>query len=739
MTTKHKETLFKKEDGVSKKGSLLKRKTKLKKRSDSSLIRPQEIPLPSDWNNCDSKNLAHPSLYINRELSWCEFNMRVLDQAFDETHPLLERVKFLAIMSSNFDEFFMIRVATLLRIIRSGYENITADGLSTTETFWAVQTQVEKMMVRQRKCWNDILKPQLKNESIEFLELSEYTPKIKQYLTHYFKKEIFPILTPLAFDPAHPFPHISNLSMNFAVEVQHHEQIKFARIKIPPNIPRFLRLPEAFGQPSGYRFVFLEDVIQDNMKDLFPGTQLEEIYLFRVIRDTDIEIREDEASDLLESVSEGLKQLRYGEISRLEVEAEMPQRVRDILIENFQVPESAIAQTKDRMGMSAWMELMKINRPQLKDPLLKSFTLFDYSSNPDTIFDRIRYQDYFIHHPYDSFVSLESFLKAAVDDAQVIAIKMTLYRVDANSPIVNLLMKARETGKQVAVLVELKARFDEESNILWAQRMEASGVHMVYGVLRLKTHCKLCLVVRKESEGIRRYVHIGTGNYNRVTSRIYTDMGIFTAHPQITADVSQVFNYLTGYSSQKSFDALLVAPITFRSGILALIERETGYAKAGKKARIIFKINQITDPEMIQSLYKASQAGVKIDLIVRGICCLRPGIPGISESIRVLSIIGRFLEHSRIYYFQNVGKEEIYIGSGDLMERNLDRRVEVITPLYSDKIKKYVKTQVLEIMLNDNQQASALQTNGEYLKISSKKPPLHTQKYLLHWHGSRLN
>ena len=728
-----------------KKGSLPKAQSKVGKKLKDPLSRPKTIPLPSDWSKCDPGELTHPSLYINRELSWCQFNMRVLDQAFDAKHPLLERVKFFAIVASNLDEFFMIRIATLLRIIRSDLEKITPDGLSTTEAFWAIHEEVEKMMAKQRECWNRVLRPLLAKESIEILEPSEYTPEVRKYLANYFKTEIFPILTPLAFDPSHPFPHISNLSLNFAVEVRHNEQIKFARVKIPPIFPRFIALPEELSRKSrrgrlADRFVFVEDVIKINMGILFPETQVVAIYVFRVIRDTDIEIREDEASDLLESVSEGLKQIRYGEISRLEIEEKMPQRILEILIENFHVPESAISRTHDRMGYADWMTLMKINRPRLKDSLLKPFVLFDTIDSPDTIFEQIKYEDYFLHHPYDSFSALETFLKAAVNDPLVIAIKMTLYRVDADSPIVELLTNAREIGKQVAVLVELKARFDEESNILWAQRMEAAGVHMVYGVLRLKTHCKLCLIVRKEAEGIRRYVHVGTGNYNQVTSRIYTDLGIFTAHRGIVEDVSQVFNYLTGYSNQKSFRNLLVAPLSFRSGIIALIEKETELAKAGHAARLIFKVNQITDPTIIQTLYKASQAGVKVDLIVRGICCLRPNIAGISDNIRVISVIGRFLEHSRIYYFQNKGEEEIYIGSADLMERNLDRRVEVVTPVYSRKIKSYLKTHVLDIMLQDNQQASELQTNGEYVEVSSSSAtPVSTQHYLLDWHGSRLN
>ncbi|MBF0277109.1 MAG: polyphosphate kinase 1 [SAR324 cluster bacterium] len=731
---KRKKAEPKKEKSPNKKKEILKRKSKdlIKKIRLNLTNQPPEISFPTDWSHCDPENLDHPSLYINRELSWCQFNMRVLEESLNPNHPLLERVKFLAIVGSNLDEFFMVRVATHLKIIRAGIENVTPDGLNTTEAFWAIQAMVTKMVNRQRECWNTVLRPLLAEESIKFLELPEYTTKIKKYLAGYFKKEIFPVLTPLAFDPVHPFPHISNLSLNFAVVVQHSKQVKFARVKIPANLPRFVRLPENLSANSEYLFVFLEDVIKANMHELFPNTVIEEIYLFRVIRDTDIEIREDEASDLLEVISHSLKQMRYGEIAHLELEEEMPDRVLEILIENFDVSENVIGRTRDRMGFSDWMSLMSINKPQLKDPLLKPFNLFNSNGTPESIFDRIKYQDQIVHHPYDSFSAVEAFLKAAVDDPQVIAIKMTLYRVDSNSPVVKLLMQAREIGKQVAVLVELKARFDEESNILWAQRMEEVGVHMVYGVVHLKTHCKLCLVVRKEADGIRCYSHIGTGNYNRVTSRIYTDLGIFTAYPEIVEDVSEVFNFLTGYSNQEIYSNLLVAPVNLRSGLVALIENEAELAKAGKAARLIFKVNHVADQDMIQTLYRASQAGVKIDLLVRGVCCLRPGIPGISDNIRVNSVIGRFLEHSRIYYFHNEGKAKIYIGSADLMERNLKRRVEVLTPVRSEKIRNYLKTHVLELMLNDNQQASKLQTNGDYIPITqAKKKPVNTHRYLI--------
>lgn len=730
----------KKEKLLPKKDAILKRKSKASKKEIKNKLfeKPKKIAFPSDWSNCDPEDLNEPSLYINRDLSLLQFNQRVLEQAYNQNHPLLERVKFFAIVGSNLDEFFMIRVATILKRTRASRESISFDGLNSTEQFWAIRTRVKKMMEAQKDCWDKILRPLLEKEAIEFLELSDYTPKINKYLAAYFKKEIYPTLTPLAFDRGHPFPHISNLSLNFAVVIEHKEQVKFACVKIPAILPRFIPIPDKSNSKT--RFVFLEDVVRANMLELFPDTEIEEIYLFRVIRDTDVEIEEDEEMDLLETVNQGLRQIRYGDISHLKVETEMPQKVLDILIENFQVPEDAITRTTDRMGFADWMDLAAINRPRLKNPLLTSPTLFSYEGEPQSIFDRIKDKDYLTHHPYDSFTSIESFLKAAVNDPQVVAIKITLYRVDGHSPVVELLTQARALGKQVAVLVELRARFDEKSNILWAKQMESVGVNLVYGLVNLKTHCKLCLIVRREATGIQRYVHIGTGNYNRETARIYTDLGIFTADEAIAEDVSQVFNYLTGYSNKKNYLQLLVAPVNLRSKLMKLIAREVEQAKVGKPARLIFKINHLADPHIIQTLYRASQAGVTIDLIVRGVCCLRPRIPGISDNIRVISIIGQFLEHSRIYYFQNAGKEEFYIGSADLMERNLDRRVEVVAPVSSKKIKLYLKTQILEIMLNDNQQACDLQTNGEYTPVSQpQKTPLSTHLYLLEQHASKRN
>jgi len=707
---------------------------------DESKAKPTESPpLPSQESPAlDPKDLQNPNLYINRELSWLEFNQRVLDQAYDARHPLLERVKFLAISGSNLDEFFMIRLATILKKYRAGIEEMTADGMTTQQQIAALSLRTKKMFNEQRDCWVQVLQPLLEEQGIYFLETSQYTLKLLEYLSSYFKKEIFPVLTPLAFDIGHPFPHISNLSMNFAVVVQHEGQVKFARVKVPSMLPRFIPIPEELAPKPGLSFVFLEDVIKSNIHELFPGNQVEEIYVFRVIRDTDLVIQQDEADDLLESVEESLKQIRYGALSLLRVEEKMPQRILDILAENFDVEEDVIVRTDNRMGIADWMSLTKIHKPQLKDLTFAPKPIF----NPEeSIFEQIRYRDFMVHHPYESFSSVESFIRAAVQDPQVVAIKMTLYRIGANSPLVDQLIEAAEEGKQVAVLVELKARFDERNNIVWANRLESVGVHVVYGVLNLKTHCKLCMVVRKEGEGVRRYVHVGTGNYNRLTAQVYTDLGLFTSDPQISEDVSEVFNYLTGYSNKKVFNRLLVAPLSLRTGFLSLVEREIAHAEAGRPTRIVIKINHLADPKIIQAFYRASQAGVKIELLVRGVCCLRPGIPGVSDNIRVTSIVGRFLEHSRIYYFLNGGEEEMYLGSADLMERNLDHRVETLCPVLDKGLRNELKERVLETMLHDNEQASCLLPSGEYRRIQSsdENPPMNSQLYLLEHYTNKKN
>jgi polyphosphate kinase len=684
----------------------------------------------ADWSRCDPSNLDDPSLYINRELSWLEFNQRVLDQALQSYHPLLERVKFLGIAATNLDEFYMVRVATLLKKYRAGIEDVSPDGTNTEEQLAAIRDRALEMLSAFTTCWTSELRPRLATEGIHFVEPGQYTPELREYLAGYFRTDIQPVLTPLAFDPGHPFPYISNLSRNLAVVVRHNGRTKFARVKVPDMLDRFVQVPEHLAPDGGLSFVFLEDVVRDNLQHLFPGTEIVGAHLFRIIRDTDMVIQEDEADDLLETVDRSLKQLRYGALCLLQVEDSMPRRVLGILAENFEIDEDIVVPTGDRMDYGDWIQLTKLHRPRLKDPPFSPHVVW---SAPEDVFDDLREDDVLVHHPFDSFVSVESFLKAAIDDAHVVAIKMTLYRIGANSPLVDLLVEAAEQGKQVAVLVELKARFDERNNIAWAHRLESAGIHVVYGLVNLKTHCKLCLVVRKEPGGIRRYAHVGTGNYNRLTSQVYTDLGLFTADASIIDDISEVFNYLTGYSHKREYDQLLVAPVSLRTQLKALIDRECEHAAAGRPARLIFKNNAVADPGMIRALYRASQCGVPIDLIVRGVCCLRPGVPGISGTITVRSIVGRFLEHSRVYYFENGGDPEVYIGSADLMERNLDRRVEVLCPIRQQDLKTHLRDVVLEAVLRDTDRASLLQPDGLYRTASPApgEPRVSAQQLLL--------
>jgi polyphosphate kinase len=702
-------------------------------RAAEPVVRPPE-PEPFDWTSLDPADLSSPALFINRELSWLEFNQRVLAQAQDQYHPLLERVKFLAIAGSNLDEFFMVRVATILKKFRADIDDVSLDGLNTEQELASIRQRALEQLDQMSGCWSQQLRPLLAAEGIHFLEPTEYTPAIDQWLTQYFDTNIFPVLTPLAFDPGHPFPYISNLSMNLAVRVKHGGRTKFARVKVPGMLSRFIQLPDHLAG-QGVTYVFLEDVIRRNIQELFPGTHVEGAHLFRIIRDTDMVIQEDEADDLLESVDRGLKQLRYGALSLLQVEADMPRRVLSILVENFEVEEDIVVRTSERMGFADWSSLTKMHRPALKDPVFHPRLLWPPDQS-DNVFEQVADQDFLVHHPFDSFTSVETFLRAAVNDPQVVAIKMTLYRIGPNSPLVDLLIEAAEQGKQVAVMVELKARFDERNNIAWATRLESAGIHVVYGLVNLKVHCKLTLVVRHEADGIKRYAHVATGNYNRVTSQVYTDIGLFTADEGIVDDVTEVFNFLTGYSNKRSYHSLLVAPVGLRQGLKALIDREIEHAQRGRPARIIIKNNAVADQAMMKTLYRASQAGVKVDMITRGLCCLRPGIPGISDNITVRSIVGRFLEHSRIYYFLNDGDEEVYIGSADLMERNLDRRVEVLCPIKDSALKRHLRDTVLETLLMDTHRAWELRPNGTYVRV---RPPegaeaLNAQQGLLDWY-----
>ncbi len=696
---------------------------------------PPAPTVPADWAALDPDDLGNSALYINRELSWLEFNRRVLAQATDPSHPLLERVKFLAISATNLDEFYMVRVATLRKKLRAGIDDTSIDGLSTEDELDAIHARAGEQMADQTRCWQDELRPQLAAEGIHFLDPGDYSAALDAWLTEYFETQVFPVLTPLAFDPGHPFPFISNLSMNLAVRVRHGGRTKFARVKVPGMLPRFVTLPAGLSPHAGTTFVFLEDIIRRNIRALFPGTSVEGAHLFRVIRDTDMVIQEDEADDLLESVDRGLKQLRYGAPSLLQVEADMPRRVLDILIENFEVDHDVVVRSSARMGLGDWNQIAALHRPGLKDAIFHPRTQWG-PDDADRVFEQVADEDVLVHHPFDSFTSVETFLRAAVSDPHVVAIKVTLYRIGADSPLVDLLIQAAEQGKQVAVLVELKARFDERNNIAWATRLESAGIHVVYGLVNIKVHCKLCLVVRKEAGGIRRYAHLATGNYNRVTSRVYTDIGLFTADEAIVDDVTEVFNTLTGYSNKRSYRALLVAPVGLRQGLRALIEREIEHAVAGRPAGIIIKNNAVADLAMIKLLYRASQAGVPIELIVRGVCCLRPGIPRVSDRIRVRSLVGRLLEHSRLYSFENGGQPELYIGSADLMERNLDRRVEVLFPISDPSLRTHLREVVLDTMLKDTERTWMLTPSGHYERVTTAGEPVDAQRTLIEWYAA---
>jgi polyphosphate kinase len=686
------------------------------------------------------QGLHEPSLYINRDLSWLTFNQRVLDQALDESHPLLERVKFLAIVGSNLDEFFMVRVATHLKKVRSGLDSVSVDGMSVSQQLSAISARAAQMVADQASCWDDRLRPALADQGVRFLEPDDYTPVTRRFLEGYFRNEIYPLLTPLAFDPGHPFPLISNRSKNLAVVVRPQRRTKFARVKIPPTLPRFVPIPypDAPGT-SGHAFAFIEDVIRLNLGALFSGVDVVASHLFRVVRDTDMEVPDDGADDLMESVDRTLKQLRHGALSLLQVEASMPRRVLNILVDNFEIEDSVVMRTASRLDFSDWMALCRLPLPHLKDRPFAPRSLWAIAHHDSSVFDDIREQDRLVHHPFDSFAAVETFVHQAATDPHVAGLKITLYRIGRNSPLLDMLIAAADAGKQVAVLVELKARFDERNNIQWATRLEEAGVHVVYGVENLKTHCKLCLVVRKEADGVRRYAHIGTGNYNRATSQVYTDFGLFTANPHILDDVSEVFNFLTGYSRRREYHELLVAPVSLRARLNALIEREIAHAHEGRPARVIVKNNALTDPGIIRSFYRASREGVDIDLIVRGACALRPAIPGVSDRIRVRSVVGRFLEHSRIYYFENGGEPTLYVGSADLMERNLDRRVETLCRVADPGLAHHIRTIVLDAYLRDTHRAYAL-IDDRYERVlpGAGESPFSAQDALLEYYSSPL-
>lgn len=683
-----------------------------------------------------------PENFLNRDLSWVEFNRRVLDEALDPKLPLLEKVKFLSIFHSNLDEFYMIRVSGLKEQIAANVLEPTIDGLTPIEQLQKIEKMVMPMLQKTLELWRNEIVPTLKENNIEIADYEDLTNDEKEKLREYFSKEVFPVLTPLAFDPGRPFPYISNLSLSLAILVKKpNGENHFARVKVPNILPRLMQIdlilsPEKKLQVNGQfsaKYIWFGDLIKANLSMLFPGMEILEAHRFRITRDTDIELQEDEADDLLSVIEENIRQRRFGSVVRLEVASKMPDFMLDTLIENLQIKKEDVHILEGPLGLSDVMSLYDLPLHQLKSkpyyPVLPKIFEED-----DDFFTTIRQKDILLHHPYHSFTPVIEFIKQAARDPDVLAIKQTLYRVGSTSPIIEYLIEAAERGKQVAVLVELKARFDEENNIFWARELEKVGIHVVYGLVGLKTHAKMTLIVRRESDGVKRYVHVSTGNYNATTAKLYTDLGCFTSNHEICSDVSDVFNYLTGYSKQTDFRKLIVAPINMREKFFDLIMRETKNVQSGGKGKIILKLNSLVDPTLISALYEASIAGVKIDLIIRGICCLVPNVPDLSHNIKVISIVGRYLEHSRALYFYNNGDEEVYLSSADFMQRNLDRRVEIAWPVEDNKIKSEIIKSLLKVSLKDNVKAKELQNDMSYTNSKGKEnKKVNSQEWLMEY------
>ncbi|MHB1688895.1 MAG: polyphosphate kinase 1 [Ignavibacteriaceae bacterium] len=668
------------------------------------------------------KKYNDPKNFFNRDLSWIEFNRRVLDEALNPDLPLLEKVKFISIFHSNLDEFFMIRVAGLKEQIAANVLEHSIDGLTPTAQLKKIETTLEPLLYKSTNAWLNEIVPALKENKIVVTRYNELFETEKEILNQYFKKQIYPVLTPLAFDPGRPFPYISNLSLSLAILVRKPSgENHFARVKVPSILPHLMRIdniidPNKKEQTNGQfnaKFIWLSDLIKANLSLLFPGMEILEAHRFRIIRDTDIELQEDEADDLLQVIEENIRQRRFGNVVRLEVAKQMPEFIIETLVENLQIKREDVHVFDGPLGLSDIITLYDLPLHHLKSkpfyPVIPK--IFD---DEDDIFSTIRQKDILLHHPYHSFSPVIDFIKQAAKDPDVLAIKQTLYRVGTDSPIIKYLIEAAERNKQVAVLVELKARFDEENNIFWARELEKVGVHVVYGLVGLKTHAKMTLVVRKESEGVKKYVHLSTGNYNSTTAKLYTDLGFFTCDEDICSDVSDIFNYLTGYSKQTEFKKLFVAPINMREKFISLIIREIENVKSGGEGKIILKMNALVDPMIISALYEASNSGVKIDLIIRGVCCLVPGVDGLSENINVISIVGRYLEHSRVFYFYNNGSEELYLSSADMMQRNLDRRVEIAFPVEDPKLREEIQKTLLKYSMKDNEKARELHPDLSY-------------------------
>lgn len=700
------------------------------------MIARPEIDVPV--GSVASRSLEDPSLYVSRELSWLEFNDRVLEEALDEQNPLLERLKFIAIYGTNLDEYFMIRISGLKQQIEAGIHFRSDDGKLPEEHLAAIAKHLRTSLARQQACLKDDLLPALERYGIKILKYSSLDDAQRAALQRMYDERVFPVLTPLAIDKGHPFPYISNLSLSLGVRLEEESPegpiAHFARVKVPNSLPRFVRVESA---PEGQNwYVLLEDLIAHNLAALFPGMTIVASHCFRVTRDADLELREDEADDLLRAIESELRKRRFGEPVRLEIEAGTPDSMKEKLIEALSLSTADCYEVDGILATSDLWTLVKLDFPELHDaPFTPSIP--DRLLGVSDIFSVIREGDLLIQHPYQSFDPVVQFVHQAALDPQVLAIKQTLYRTSGDSPVVAALIEAAEKGKQVAVLIELKARFDEENNIHWARNLERVGAHVVYGFAGLKTHGKVTLVVRDEGpEGIRRYVHFGTGNYNDKTAKMYTDLSYFTCRSELGADVTQLFNSLTGFSKNSTYEQLLVAPLSLRPRMTALIDREAEHARAGRPSGIIGKLNAISDAGIVQALYRASQAGVPIELIVRGMCILRPGIPGISETIRVRSILGRFLEHSRIFSFVNGGAHEVYIGSADWMGRNLDRRVETVVPLLDPAVRAQIR-EILDVFLADNTKARIERPDGGYLRAEPEgAPPVSAQEVFLRQYGA---
>lgn len=668
--------------------------------------------------------------FYNRELSWLKFNERVLEEARDKENPLLERVKFLSITASNLDEFFMVRVASLSDMVKVGYEKPDPAGLKPSQQLVKISEAAHQMIGQQYSTYSRILKKLLNEHHIHVLELAELTSKQLDFVDHYFSREVYPVLTPMAVDSSRPFPLILNKSINIAAFIhksdEEQKNNEFVTVQVPNVLPRVVKIPSADGE---YDFVLLENIIRRHLQRLFVGYTIDEASCYRVMRDMDLEVDEEDTEDLLKEIEKQLRKRERGNVIHLDVESGISDRLIRTLTKRLDVNKDNVYQVNGPIDLTFLSRLagMLDDLDELRFPPHRPYVHYELMDQP--IFDTLRERDVFLHHPYDSFEPVIEMVRQAAVDANVLAIKMTLYRVSGNSPIIRFLERAAENGKQVTVLVELKARFDEENNINWAQKLEKTGCHVIYGLVGLKTHCKMMLIVRREAAGIKRYMHFGTGNYNDITAKFYTDMGLLTSNEQMGIDASNVFNMLSGYSEPPYFHKLVIAPLWLRGTILRLIDNEVQAAEEGKPAYIHAKMNSLSDEQMIKALYRASAAGVKIKLLVRGICCLRTGIPGISDNIEVHSIVGRYLEHSRIYIFGNRGEQKVFLASADLMTRNLNRRVELMFPIENEQIQSTI-IDLFDIMMNDNVKTRILNSDGEYVKQDRRgKIPVNAQEY----------